>query len=304
MARAVDVAANLIACIAGATVAMGGCTSAHAQGQVLWSVESNFRLLKDPSDQAWLKTLSLDSEDPNHARVKLRDLQNQWKEVPSTHYNEKTSTYDRDYVQNKAATVFIRLDSSSSAYGTNCQWTIQGKVADGPCHDFIAELPNSSSPKPISVLTPSGQQETAVVSIKDILFVALGDSYSAGEGNPDVLRSDSAPRGHWWDTKCRRSLYAWPVLTAARYAQMHPHETVTIVSRACSGAVMKDLTGQINEVAAPPSEGASGQEQLVVNGSRFLEPQLRLVERDLCAQKIEGGDSCPASMLKIGRAHV
>lgn len=103
-----------------------------------------------------------------------------------------------------------------------------------------------------------GQTGVAVngqVLVKDILIVAMGDSYSAGEGAPDrpALYADDFPQSRlrsndwfmrgpapepavWLDPVCHRSLLSWQVLAALRLALEHHDAVVRLLHTACSGA--------------------------------------------------------------------
>lgn len=278
--------------------------SAQITGQVNWNVEDNFRLLKDSQDQQWLKTLSLESEDPRFARIRLSQLQTQWKAVPDTYYDESNNRYSPDYVNPKNRTWTIKVSSSSAKYGEDCTWSIGGQMRMASCHDYVPDIQISQRSTIVSATTRDGITDSTTILVKDKLFVAVGDSFSSGEGQPDVMRLAQKRKADWWDNKCHRSLYAWPVLTAARYAQMHPHESVTFVSRACSGALFKDVTGLTpsstdpnTDIPAIPSEGSGGEERRSVGGSRFLQPQITQLALDLCKVELVN-DSCPSGQVR------
>ena len=76
---------------------------------------------------------------------------------------------------------------------------------------------------------------TRDVTLRDLLVVALGDSYASGEGNPNP--ADDQP--DWIDTQCHRSDAAWPAQAARRLEG--GTTTVTFISFACSGAKTKHL---------------------------------------------------------------
>jgi hypothetical protein len=75
-----------------ATLAMFNTPQALA-GEIQWSIENNFRLLKDAQDQDWLKSLSLNSENPETSTVTLRDIKGHWSEVPNTYYDDISGLY-------------------------------------------------------------------------------------------------------------------------------------------------------------------------------------------------------------------
>jgi hypothetical protein len=76
-----------------------------------------------------------------------------------------------------------------------------------------------------------------LVEVRDLLVVALGDSFSAGEGNPDVdATSSTLPR--WQNGACHRSLRSGAALAALELERRDPHTSVTFVTLACSGATI------------------------------------------------------------------
>jgi hypothetical protein len=101
------------------------------------------------------------------------------------------------------------------------------------------------------------------VRVENRLVVGLGDSFAAGEGNPDIPAKFTAGRtdvdflyrlevrrnpqrdrdgaAGWLDERCHRSMYSYQFKTALRMALENPREAVTFVSFSCSGAVTPEL---------------------------------------------------------------
>lgn len=115
------------------------------------------------------------------------------------------------------------------------------------------------------------------VTVVDKLIVGLGDSYAAGEGNPDIparftlqdtdpdffpkflsgfpkdivsiFKRTRAPRKDnykgaevgWLDSRCHRSMYSYQFQTALRFALSNPQEAITYVSYSCSGATTEQI---------------------------------------------------------------
>jgi lysophospholipase L1-like esterase len=73
------------------------------------------------------------------------------------------------------------------------------------------------------------------VTLRDLLVVALGDSYASGEGNPNPV--DDEP--DWIDPQCHRSDAAWPAQAARRLEG--GTTAVTFISFACTGAKTKHV---------------------------------------------------------------
>ena len=90
----------------------------------------------------------------------------------------------------------------------------------------------------------SGGSATAVREVRDIVVLALGDSMTSGEGNPDrdvvwgANRFGVVPHpvraAVWKDRQCDRSAASWAALVARRLE--NPSTSVTFLDFACSGA--------------------------------------------------------------------
>ena len=255
------------------TICTSGASGANA-GEIVWRVENNFRLLKNPADQEWIKNIATESRRPESASFSINDVRNKWNSVPLTFFDATSGIYEPGYVTPKKWA--IRLSFSSSPYGTQCEWLIDYKSHRGPCHDFVPALEVSEGPTQVSVHSPSGIRATTQIKIKDVLFAVLGDSYISGEGTPDVFQDGQKRKAQWWDQKCHRSLYAWPVLLAGRYAADNPQQSVTLISRACSGAVIND----VNNINNTLSKGV--EKNVRAGGSIELRPQIAQLSKDLC----------------------
>ena len=108
--------------------------------------------------------------------------------------------------------------------------------------------------------------QTQFVRVKDILIVSIGDSMSAGEGNPereaDERREAHATWADTWDDRrgkppgdeanegqrAHRSSNSYPARLALQLEKGDPHSSVTFVSVASSGAQITEglLSGQIS----------------------------------------------------------
>lgn len=147
------------------------------------------------------------------------------------------------------------------------------------CIEFLAPY-SMDAPKELSVSArlPDGSTMASVpVKVVDKLIVGLGDSYAAGEGNPDIparftlqdtdpdffpkflsgfpqdvvsiFKRTRAPRkdGYkgaevgWLDKRCHRSMYSYQFQTALRLALSNPQAAVTYVSYSCSGATTEQI---------------------------------------------------------------
>ncbi len=112
----------------------------------------------------------------------------------------------------------------------------------------------------------NGAPQTLVAEVpEDFLIVSLGDSYAAGQGNPDVeCRSGGlfwskacADRALWMDERCHRSAFAATIQAGMKMLRAGGRDpaghrgAVTIVSLACSGATLANgilgpYEGQLN----------------------------------------------------------
>lgn len=103
------------------------------------------------------------------------------------------------------------------------------------------------------------------ITVKDIVFLAIGDSFSSGEGNPEdsSLRvvgprhSNTIPKwadaGTSWEasqiedqahTQAHRTTLAWPAQAALVLERSDPHTSVTFVFLAATGStILKGLFG-------------------------------------------------------------
>ena len=84
--------------------------------------------------------------------------------------------------------------------------------------------------------------KTTLINVDDVSFVALGDSFSSGEGVPHMqwrVLGKTHPTV-WWDGRCNRSLLSGPSLSAAIYSRQNKQISVTLMHYGCSGASVDD----------------------------------------------------------------
>jgi lysophospholipase L1-like esterase len=114
-------------------------------------------------------------------------------------------------------------------------------------------------------------RSTREVAVEDLLVVAMGDSFAAGEGNPERPRAEGTSEAQWADAPgdpetekahaaAHRSTVAWPALAALALEHADPGTSVTFLSVAATKAqVTAGLLGpqpnvspvsQIDQVAA------------------------------------------------------
>ena len=107
-----------------------------------------------------------------------------------------------------------------------------------------------------------GSQASVTVTPKDRLVIGFGDSFTSGEGNPEltahfsgapwqngnlparaldpVSLADKDTRAQWTDRWCHRSVYSWQIRTALAAALSDPRQSFTILPYGCSGATIPE----------------------------------------------------------------
>ena len=147
----------------------------------------------------------------------------------------------------------VQLDASHSVGiqpTTTFSWTVTDSL--GHTTPLGGEDPRIDLPQgPYTVqLTATGllgsigpQYATADVQVKDVLIVAIGDSYASGEGNPVVPDAfdpqwaySPDPAMNAENADAHRSTIAGPAQFALQLQEANPQEAVTFVSVADSGA--------------------------------------------------------------------
>ena len=227
-------------------------TAPEPESGFVWSVDNNFRILSSQKEQdryykdlthyypyaqamrCWghdLKSMAhcgyKGAIHPGLAHPTDRNYSTQWR--PSL--AQYAPGWAIDPKRN------INLSFKSSDPKLKCSWTLDGKpVAKTGCGIQVATMLGKHNVGLVTI-SPSGARQTQAypVDIKDVLILALGDSFGAGEGAPTVLKQTPWP-AQWMDKRCHNSLYAGFPIAAARYARMHPQESVTFLTYACSGA--------------------------------------------------------------------
>lgn len=195
----------------------------------------------------------------------------------------------------------ISATFTGAAAGQPCRWTVDGQPQPGDACQTSLDVPAARTARgwgaeaDVAVTQSDGLNAQTHVSLRDRLVVALGDSFIAGEGNPDVpadLRRlqpgkrfalpewprsldpahDPITTAQWWDEPCHRTLLSWPVLASLRDAAVAPHDAVTLVHLACSGATIdQGLLGPEPGVPGCPKENPP---QRHCPGDRANPPQL------------------------------
>jgi len=141
------------------------------------------------------------------------------------------------------------------------EWTL--RPAAGPAQSFarhapqlIVSLPEGSVTVTLRVVVDLpfrsfGLSTTDGIEVRDILIVAIGDSYGSGEGNPEARRGTRSNLPTWGDgrgsrdvdadhAQARRSSIAWPSQLAIDLERSDPRSSVTFISVAASGATVDE----------------------------------------------------------------
>lgn len=177
------------------------------------------------------------------------------------------------YARPKDVTILAKADDMHGS----CKWVVRPSSVVQPIHvsascEVEAALTIPLAGADISVTSDSGAIATETVAIDHRVVIGLGDSYAAGEGNPDVPTQwrNEAPKpntydwfasskpgksliaqdARWFDTACHRSFWSHQTYTAMRLAAENPHRRVTFLHYACSGAEIFD--GMLVRQRQPP----------------------------------------------------
>ena len=191
-----------------------------------------------------------------------------WKMAPqiapdSAHGNAPDLPNTSAYV-NPAGGYQVLLDASKTPGiqpTSTYTWTVSAAgqaVATVQGEEASVSLPEGPYTVQLTVNGVVGADTTAVASedivVKDVLIVAMGDSYASGEGNPVVDGLYFVKSAQWayspdaamnlQNAKAHRSTLAAPAQFALALQNSNPHEAVTFVSVANSGAqINKGLLG-------------------------------------------------------------
>ena len=192
--------------------------------------------------------------------------ENSWKS-----WNELKNTYDDAYINPKNWN--LRLTACASRIPNDeilsYEWNMKGLNGTDFFHHYTTTECASNVKHPdfvpgnyeitLTLKLKSGTSKTIKenADIKDYLIVSIGDSFSSGEGNPDVegkytladLMKDACQgkvdekikKEDWECRRCHRSKWSAPALTAQQIEESDRHSSVTFLSFACSGARTEHL---------------------------------------------------------------
>ena len=251
-----------IRCIAAFAMLLTMMTDVIAKStEVEWEIVGRYRLIKDSESEARLFDLAtlapdlqcaVDSRDKCTKDKYLSVIEAYskkapkgnigFKKMPDTFYNSISGKYDEEYVKDPKHWKIIFGINVDKPNTKKCNWYLDdiAVLGSGDCNKFQFNIPISAG-QTVRVETNDGLTGTVTVNPKDILVVGMGDSYASGEGMPDVPAVTGIAPAQWLDEKCHRSLLSAQSLAAARLAAENPHQSVTFITRACSGARISDV---------------------------------------------------------------
>ncbi|MGF1622984.1 MAG: hypothetical protein ACFCUR_20530 [Rhodomicrobiaceae bacterium] len=282
---------------------LAGLKSAHAADQIEWRLVNSFRLFKKPEDMQLhreiYRTLSgLDRSTPVLAaerKLATRFKGRGWAEGVFNHtcYDQNADRYNAcpDYVLPKTHRIAATLKSETHFWDflrrsndhETCHWQLKSLAGQqlarktAPCGKAVNfDIPYPDGAR-LGVSRWAGEPGMEqLIKVRDLLIVGMGDSFGAGEGNPDdpvrfndarshdygrieiaatgeKIALDGYParegnwsalrgsgfhkeRARWWDRECHRSLYSHQLRAALQLAVEDPQRAVTFLNFSCAGA--------------------------------------------------------------------
>lgn len=273
-------------CCVVAALHIATATEANAAIEIQWRVENPFRLFLDANDTELHRT-TFNSLSPAERATPILSAERRlgerfpfgWSQqvFRKTCWSPASQRYAcaerRDYAHPESHRVRAELSVADSRQ--SCRWSISsqssriGQSITASCSQpVLLDIPYPG-PSRVSVSNQGRELASVDIGVRDVFILGLGDSFAAGDGNPDVpvlyddnrsvsYRSDSkhnfdgypARSGSWrdigdsrfqlgdagWMSKaCHRSLYSHQFRVALQLAIEDPHRAVTFASFACWG---------------------------------------------------------------------
>jgi hypothetical protein len=178
------------------------------------------------------------------------------------HWDETSRTYDPAYVHPTDWPVKLKLNVlelgvvsytwyvNGAPVGTHSPGWLPGTIRHE--HRFPT-LGTYSVSVTVNFTNGLSQTVSGAVTLQDYLIISIGDSYSSGEGSPDVPQEYDwlgllvERRAKWADRRTHRSGFSGPAQAAKQIEDADPHTSVTFLSFACSGArIESGLIGPYN----------------------------------------------------------
>ena len=271
---------------------LAGSGHAAAEPHIVWQLVNPFRFFLDPADTE-VHRATWESLAPEQrlrpifsAETLLAERHPEgWSATmyDKTCWNRRGNKYGcqalSDYLHPKRHKVRFSLRGLDDAGTVDCTWLtspVGGRGGRGDTATMSCDTPvELNVPYPggawIKVEIGGRQVTETLAKVNDVLVVGMGDSFAAGEGNPDVpvrfsptraidYETGSGPGGlrgyparmgpwraigdlefieenaRWQDQACHRSLYSHQLRVALQLAVEDPHRAITYVGLACSGA--------------------------------------------------------------------
>lgn len=274
------------------------CISYRAAGALPGILVPNLR-----SEQQYREHSKSDTDTSDAAR--LAGNSNEYR----IRYDKTFGRFSRDYVTDGRREIELSLNeywlADAPVRPRNCRWRIEPLVgvvqefgsadcrptpisvdlslaADGKTFDYSAKVTLSFE------LSDGGAKSfSETLYTRDVLIVAMGDSFTSGEGNPERNAIEGLTPAQWLDYRCHRSVFSYPVIVAAALALSDPRHSVTLVDVACSGAqttagVLDYYEGAVSQDQAralwSSAKGAPVSWSTYGTGSKELDPQIKQAE--------------------------
>lgn len=283
-----------------------------------WRIENPFRLFRNAADFEKLRIPDGVSIADWFSGIAYQ-IKGEYLPYRRTHWDPEggvntTGFYPSTYVFPKSHRIILKWDAAPA---DRCNWRIgveqRRNVA---CAQATADIPfDYRNPQRVDVtvteVVERGTVKTPIsvgtsVLVRDRLVLALGDSYTAGQGSPDrpaeLAFNDSVviadpfverpvhkanvwypnfkpgpKEAQWWDNECNRSLLSWPVLASLKLASQFAdqaeanyateQDAVTLLSYACSGAEFYDGLFVLQKNPPGPSKVSAGSTGSALVGS-------------------------------------
>lgn len=231
----------------------------HAQAvtaPIRWHIENPFRLFRDPADFERLRIPANTTVNEWFSTIAHR-IDDGILPYRRTHWDpagglNRSGQYSPGYIFPKSHRIV--LSWAGAKEGARCDWTIGGRPQlNTSCTSITADVPynyhkNDGPPIDVSVAIRGEPSATARTTMKviDRLVIAIGDSFTAGQGAPDrpsrlsftdsylypdpfepctderacvwFPKLNTGQPAEWWDNECNRSLLSWPALAALKLA--------------------------------------------------------------------------------------
>jgi hypothetical protein len=295
--------ARAVLALVAALVVTFASLPAEAAGRIDWRLENPFRLFKDPQATELHRKI-YESLSPLEKQTPIlsaeRKLENRfggrgWADavVNETCYDQDADRYNAcaDYVLPKSHRIIARFKKGDSFWdlfqtsstSNRCHWRLDdagGKLLSqttAACEAPVTfDIPYPQGGRLSVAQAGDSAVSRITIKVRDLLIIGMGDSFAAGEGNPDHpvkfddthsfnygvvdiaasgsrQKLDGYPareggwtkldstsfkkeRARWWDRECHRSLYSHQLRAALQLAIEDPQRAVTFVSFSCAGS--------------------------------------------------------------------